>query len=256
MLKKFLFLAGFSLTRITNNAHKPVELNKDENKIIDYVRANNLSMCTTSNLQQTAIACKYIVMNEIPGDFVECGVFRGGNALIAAKIFDLYKINKKVYLFDTFTGMTKPTEYDLRTSDKSSVLNKYLSLRQKEHTDWAYAPIEEVKENFRKCGLLKDNVIFCKGEVESTLDQVNNIPSAISFLRLDTDWYESTKKELEILYNKLVPGGILVIDDYGHYDGARKAADEYFKKHSPPPFLSFIDNSARIGVKVAISTLK
>ena len=88
------------------------------------------------------------------------------------------------------------------------------------------------------------------------MDQVSNIPSAISFLRLDTDWYESTKKELEILYNKLVTGGILVIDDYGHFDGARKAVDEYFKKHSPPPFLSFIDNGARIGVKVTTSTLK
>jgi hypothetical protein len=254
MLKKFLFLAGFSLTRITNNAHKPVELNEDENKIIDYVRANNLSMCTTVNLQQTAIACKYIVMNKIPGDFVECGVYKGGNALIAAKIFDLYKINKKVYLFDTFTGMTKPTEYDYRISDKSSVLKKYLSLRQNDHTDWAYASIEEVKENFRKIGLLNDNVFFCKGKVENTLDKVSNIPNTISFLRLDTDWYESTKKELEILYNKLVPGGILVIDDYGHYNGAKKAVDEYFKEHSPPPFLSLVDNGARIGVKVETNT--
>jgi O-methyltransferase len=211
-------------------------------------------MCTTLNLQQTAIACKYIAMNKIPGDFVECGVYKGGNALIAAKIFDLYKINKKVYLFDTFTGMTKPGEHDLRTSDKSPSLTKYLSLQQKDHTDWAYAPIEEVKENFRKIGLLKDNVVFCKGKVESTLDQVSNIPKAISFLRLDTDWYESTKKELEVLYNKLVSGGILVIDDYGHFDGAKKAVDEYFEKHSPPPFLSLIDNSARIGVKVGTIT--
>ena len=250
MLKKFLFLAGFSVTRITNNANKPVELNYDENKIIDYVRANNLSMCTTLNLQQTAIACKYIVMNKIPGDFVECGVYKGGNALIAAKIFDLYKTNKKVYLFDTFTGMSEPTEYDLRTSDKSSALKKYLSLRHKDHTDWAYASIKEVKDNFKKANLLKDNVIFVEGKVESTLDQVSNIPNTISFLRLDTDWYESTKKELEVLYNKIVSGGILVIDDYGHFDGARKAVDEYFKKHSPPPFLSIIDNSARIGVKI------
>ena len=91
MIKKLLFSLGFSLTRIANNVVKPVELNEDENRIIDYVRANNLSMCTTLNLQMTAIACKYIVMNKIPGDFVECGVYRGGNALIAAKIFNLYK---------------------------------------------------------------------------------------------------------------------------------------------------------------------
>jgi hypothetical protein len=250
MLKKLLFSAGFNLTRVSNSTNKPVELNEDENKIIDYVRANNLSMCTTLNLQQTAIACKYIALNKIPGDFVECGVFKGGNALIAAKIFDMYKINKKVYLFDTFTGMTKPTKYDLRTSDKALMLTKYLSLQQKDYTDWAYASIEEVKENFKKVHLLKDNVVFVKGEVEKTLDLSINIPNVISFLRLDTDWYESTKKELNILYDKLVAGGILVIDDYGHFNGARKAVDEYFKKHSPAPFLSLIDNGARIGVKV------
>lgn len=256
LLKKFLFLAGFSLNRIGSNSNKPVELNEEENKIIDYVRAHELSMCTTLNLQQTALACKYIVVNKIPGDFVECGVYKGGNALIAAKIFDLYEINKRVYLFDTFTGMTKPTEHDLRTSNKSSTLKKYLERRQNDHTDWHMASIEEVKENFRKIGLLKDNVVFCKGMVEDTLDQVSNIPDTISFLRLDTDWYESTKKELEVLYNNLAPGGILVVDDYGQFDGARKAVDEYFKKHSPPPFLSFIDNGARIGVKVTTSTLR
>jgi hypothetical protein len=130
LLKKFLFLAGFSLTRITNNSLKPVELNEDENKIIDYVRANNLSMCTTLNLQQTAIACKYIVMNKIPGDFVECGVYKGGNALIAAKIFDLYKSEKKVYLFDTFSGMSEPSKYDVLTDGKLPMLDRYLSVKR------------------------------------------------------------------------------------------------------------------------------
>jgi hypothetical protein len=256
LLKKFLYLAGFRIYRIDKNSNKPIELDKEENRIIDYVRANELSMCTTLNLQQTALACKYIAINKIPGDFVECGVYKGGNALIAAKIFDLYKINKKVYLFDTFTGMSEPTKHDSRTGDKSSTLNKYLSRQQNDHTDWAYASIEEVKENFRKIGLLKDNVIFCKGKVETTLNLVSNIPETISFLRLDTDWYESTKKELEVLYSKLVLGGILVVDDYGQFDGARKAVDEYFKIHSPPPFLSLIDNGARIGVKVKTTTLK
>jgi O-methyltransferase len=256
MLKKFLFSLGFSLTRITNNSLKPVELNEDENKIIDYVKANNLSMCTTLNLQQTAIACKYIVMNKIPGDFVECGVYKGGNALIAAKIFDLYKSDKKVYLFDTFTGMSEPSKCDVLTDGKLPMLDRYLSVKRENYTNWANASIEEVKENFIKLNLLSDNVIFVKGKVEDTLEEAEIIPKVISFLRLDTDWYESTKKELEKLYEKLVNGGILVIDDYGTFDGAKKAVDEYFKKHSPPPFLSPIDNGARIGVKVGTDTRK
>jgi O-methyltransferase len=248
-VKNFLYSRGFSLTRITKDPNKPIELSDEENEIIYYVRSNNLSMCTTLNLQQTAVAAKYIAINNIPGDFVECGVFRGGNALIAAKIFKMYKMTKKVYLFDTFTGMTEPTRYDLRTRSKSPTLKKYLLRKRESYTDWAYASIEEVKENFQKCNLLTSNVVFVKGKVEDTLEQESNIPHAISFLRLDTDWYESTKIELEKLYEKLVPGGILVVDDYGCFDGARKAFDEYFEKHSPPPFLSLIDDGARIGIK-------
>ena len=248
-LKKFLYSRGFKLTRITKDPDKPIELSDEENEIIDYVRSHDLSMCTTLNLQQTAIAAKYIAINNIPGDFVECGVFRGGNALIAAKIFKIHKSEKKVYLFDTFTGMAEPTVYDFNTRSKSTALNKYLLQKRENYTNWAYASIEEVKGNFQKLNLLTSNVIFVKGKVEDTLDQENNIPHTISFLRLDTDWYESTKKELENLYEKLVPGGILVVDDYGFFDGARKAFDEYFVKHSPPPFLSVIDGGARIGVK-------
>jgi hypothetical protein len=248
-IKNFLHSRGFSLTKITKDPNKPIELSDEENEIIHYVRSNELSMCTTLNLQQTAVAVKYIAMNNIPGDFVECGVFRGGNAIIAAKIFEIYKSEKKVYLFDTFTGMAEPTVHDIKTSSKSLALNKYLLQKRENYIDWAYASIEEVKENFQKINLLNNNVVFIKGKVENTLDQESNIPQAISFLRLDTDWYESTKKELEKLYPKLVPGGILVVDDYGSFDGAKKAFDEYFKKHSPPPFLSLIDSGARVGVK-------
>jgi hypothetical protein len=247
--KKYLYLRGFKLTRITKDPDKPIELSDEENEIIDYVRSHDLSMCTTLNLQQTAVAAKYIAINNIPGDFVECGVFRGGNALIAAKIFKIHKSEKKVYLFDTFTGMAEPTVYDFKTSSKSPALDKYLLQKRENHTDWAYASIEEVKENFQKLNLLTSNVVFVKGKVEDTLNQEINIPHTISFLRLDTDFYESTKKELENLYKKLVPGGILVVDDYGSFNGARKAFDEYFEKHFPPPFLSIIDGGARIGVK-------
>ena len=98
--------------------------------------------------------------------------------------------------------------------------------------------------------LFDSNVIFIKGKVEDTLVQANQLPNAISFLRLDTDWYESTKIELDILYEKLIPGGILVIDDYANWNGVRKAVDEFFKELVPPIFFTLIDKGARIGVKV------
>ena len=248
-LKKKLYSAGISINRISQDPNSLIELSDLENEIVQYVRSHNLSMCTTLNLYQTAVACKYIVKNKIPGDFVECGVFRGGNALIAARIFEIHKSEKKVYLFDTFSGMSEPTEFDVSTSTNSPLLNKYLSAKRDNFTDWAYAPIEEVKENFKKINLLNDNVIFIQGKVEDTLNQPEKIPTTISFLRLDTDWYESTKIELETLYKNLVVGGILVIDDYGSFNGAKKAVDEFFSGLSSPPFLSIIDNGARIGTK-------
>ena len=152
--------------------------------------------------------------------------------------------------------MAEPGQYDFTTSDSPHDVNKrslhdvYLSKQQNGYTDWAYSSIEEVKNNFKKLNLLSDKIVFIKGKVEDTLSVVENIPTSISFLRLDTDWYESTKKELETLYDRVVVGGIIVIDDYGFFDGARKAVDEYFT-NSLPPFFSMIDPSARTGVKIA-----
>ena len=102
----------------------------------------------------------------------------------------------------------------------------------------------------KKLNLLDSKVIFVKGKVEDTLIHANQLPNAISFLRLDTDWYESTKKELEVLYEKLIPGGILVIDDYANWNGVRKAVDEFFKELAPPMFFTLIDKGARIGIKI------
>ena len=250
MLKKTLYSMGYHLTRIDGTLSAPIELNVEENRIVNYVRVNNLSMCSTNNLYTTAIAAKYIAQNNIVGDFVECGVFRGGNAIIAAKIFKMYKSENKVYLFDTFTGMSEPGKYDVKTSTKSPAQNKYQLLKKEEYTNWAYASIEEVQESFKKLRL-DSNIIFIKGKVEDTLTQANQLPSAISFLRLDTDWYESTKKELETLYEKLIPGGILVIDDYANWNGVKKAVDEFFEELAPPIFFTLIDEGARIGVKIA-----
>lgn len=251
MLKKTLYSMGYHLTRIDGTPSIPIELNVEENRIVNYVRVNNLSMCSTNNLFTTAIAAKYIAQNNIVGDFVECGVFRGGNAIIAAKIFKLYKSENKVYLFDTFTGMSEPGKYDVKTSTKSPAQNKYLVTKKEDYTNWAYASIEEVRESFKKLSLLDSKVIFVKGKVEETLIQANQLPNAISFLRLDTDWYESTKKELEVLYEKLILGGILVIDDYANWNGVRKAVDEFFKELAPPMFFTLIDKGARIGIKIA-----
>jgi O-methyltransferase len=238
MLKKIarsaLNAAGFDLRRIQPKPTLdlrafPVELSKEDRAVFDYVRTNALSMAADDGLYATLLACRYAAEAHIPGDFVECGVWRGGNAILAADVFKRLAPSKKVYLFDTFSGMTAPTAHDGEVA-----ASEY-------HQGWCLASLDEVRDNFTKYRL---DAEFIVGDVMMTLAQA---PETISVLRLDTDWYETTKHELEVLYPRLSTGGVLMIDDYGHWVGARKAVDEYFNGRRP--FFSYLDYTGRIAIK-------
>jgi hypothetical protein len=108
--------------------------------------------------------------------------------------------------------------------------------------------VNQVRLDFAQYDLLSDNIVFVQGDVLKTLEEYT-IPETISVLRLDTDWYESTKKEMDILYAKVVKNGVLMIDDYGHWGGSKKAVDEYFDECKKRPFLHYIDYAGRIGLK-------
>jgi O-methyltransferase len=191
-------------------------------------------------------AVEYLNAKGLAGDFVECGVWRGGNLMIAKELCRNSAIERKFYLFDTFAGMSAPTDADT-THAGADAGATYRERVREGHVDWVYASIEDVRENFRRAGLLDDRVVFVKGKVEDTLADRRNVPERIALLRLDTDFYESTRAELEVLYPRLVPGGVLIVDDYGHWRGARKAVDEYFK--SAPMLWSRIDYTARMTLK-------
>lgn len=158
----------------------------------------------------------------IAGDIVECGVWRGGNMILARRLAP----TRRCWLFDTFAGMTEPTLHD-RKPNGALALESY---RQKTATrPWAAASLEEVRANFRETGTLDDTLLhFIVGPVEQTLLDPAHIPERIALLRLDTDWHRSTALELEVLYPRLAIGGFLIVDDYGHWLGARKAVDDYF----------------------------
>ena len=249
-LKRFLFSKGITVSRNRSKTNSsPVELDASDLEIINYVRAANLSMGSYDNLYTTALACKHVIEMEIEGDFVECGVYRGGHSIIAAEIFNRYGVEKKVYLFDTFKGMTEPTSNDFSLGSGLPARIKYNNRKYKDHVDWAYCSLIEVKKNFIDAKLMHNNIIFVEGDVLQTIPSKVNSPASISFLRLDTDWYESTKIELEFFYPILSKNGILVVDDYGSWAGSRKATEEYFtNKHKP--FLSLIEGGARVGIKI------
>ena len=180
------------------------------------------SMTSIERITELYNSLEYIRLNNINGDVVECGVWKGGNIIGVMEYLHHYKIDKKIWLFDTFEGMTDPEEndIDLNNNHASNMLHIPIVL--------AYSPIDEVKENLSRSNFNKENLIFVIGDVSETLINKNNIPEKISLLRLDTDWYKSTKDELNYLYPKLENGGVLIVDDYGHWKGSKQAVDEYF----------------------------
>ena len=248
MINKILLSFGFELKKI-NKMPDILELERDEKKIIDHIIEKKLSMASPSRLIATLIAVKHVCHLKIKGDFVECGVWRGGNSIIALKIINKLKDNKNIWMYDTFEGMTKPSEHDYENNTGKNAIIEYKQNQRDDHSNWCYASLEDVKENINN---LKSSskINFIKGDIIETLKNDNNIPDAISVLRLDTDWYESTKKELEILYPKLSVGGVLIIDDYGHWGGCKKAVDEYFEKNGNKPLLIPSDYTGRISIKV------
>ncbi|MBT3275301.1 MAG: macrocin O-methyltransferase [Spirochaetales bacterium] len=195
-------------------------------------------------------AVEYLERNEITGDFVECGVWKGGSCmLMALALLELSQDNRKLYLYDTFSGMTAPTSEDVIAWNNLSVQKKWdeeLRGEKDYFSSWAVG-LEDVKNNMRSVGYPSENINFVPGDICETLDKT--APEKIALLRLDTDWYESTVKELEVLYPLLVSGGILLIDDYGHFKGARKAVDEFFLKLGQFPYLSRSDYTGRVLVK-------
>lgn len=217
-----------------------------ESSVID--RVKDFTMTSPERIVSLIRAIEYVNINNIEGDIVECGVWKGGS--IGACLLTLIKrnnLNTKIWLYDTFEGMNEPTNFDLD-------INGDLAFERMKNEDvenswlWAKAELGVVKENIAAYKYPKENIIYVKGIVEETL-RTDKIPNRIALLRLDTDWYESTKIELEILYPKLVSGGVLIIDDYGHWGGCKKAVDEFFEKLEFKPFLHRIDYTGRLIIK-------
>ena len=194
----------------------------------------------------------HIAYNAIPGAIVELGVWRGGSAMIAIKAMQHFGIERDIWLFDTFNGMTAPSNFDVDHQGKSAA--EQLQQTESEKNSaliWAYASQEEVHANIATTGYPDRLIHFVKGNVLKTVP--NATVDTIALLRLDTDFYDSTRVELEYFYPLLVAQGILIIDDYGHWKGCRLAVDEFFSKLKDSgqtvPFLAAIDYTGRIASK-------
>lgn len=224
----------------------PMDFEKSDIDIIR--RVKDYTMTSPERIVSLIRAVQYIVNNNIPGEIVECGVWKGGSMMaVAMTLLSMNAADKNLYLFDTYEGMTDPGNIDISCrGDKATELLRKTK-KDEEAYIWAYSPLEKVKSNVLNVGYDAQKIHFIKGKVEETIPDKS--PAMISLLRLDTDWYESTQHELTHLYPRLTPGGIIIIDDYGHWQGAKRAMDEYIHDNNIRLFLSRIDYTGRIGIK-------
>ncbi len=246
LIRKTLQRFHYDIVRISEGPRTPTDFENLHNLI--YNKVVNHTMTTAERVYSLIEAVKYIEKNKIEGDIVECGVWKGGSMMAVAETLKYCKnFARNLYLYDTFEGMSEPTEHDKTFYGEAAKKLLEENTEKEKNPIWAYSSLEAVRQAMNSTNYPEDKIKYIKGKVEETIP--GNIPSKIALLRLDTDWYKSTYHEMTYLFPLLTVGGILILDDYGHWQGARKAVDEYFEKKPTRIFLGRIDETGRIAIK-------
>lgn len=239
--------SGFEISRTgpSRGPLPPPELPSDFSpELSDIVRrVRSETMTSPERIAAVVQAVQYVDRFGIPGAIVECGVWRGGSSMAAALSHNPGQ--REFWLYDTFEGMPPPTSADVEHHGRSATAA--LAAEDPASSDvWAISDLEVVKANMLSTGYPAELTHYVVGTVETTIPAV--VPKQIAVLRLDTDWYESTRHELEHLVPLVAKGGVLIIDDYGHWQGARKAVDEWLAKSDRPILLSRTDYTGRMAI--------
>jgi len=209
-----------------------------------YAQCRPYTMTTALEMYNLYASTRYVVANDIQGDFVECGVWRGGSAMVVAATLELLKdTDRRLHLYDTYEGMPAATAEDITHDGESA---GEIETRLEEDGRWLYVGYDEVRKNVLSTGFASERLTMVKGKVEDTIPGA--IPESIAILRLDTDFYESTYHEFVHLYPLLASGGVLIVDDYDYWKGSRQATDQYFSERGIRMLLQRMD-VGRIGVK-------
>ncbi len=229
----------------------PPDVSQEEKEIWHAVRP--YTMTSLERVVSLVRAVQYVAHYGIPGAFVECGVWRAGSMMaVAFALKNAGITDRELYLFDTYNGMPDASDLDVDTSghNANDLLSELRNLPEQDKLEsnvLAQCGLEAVRRNMLSTGYPGERLHFIQGSVENTIPA--HAPGTIALLRLDTDWYESTRHELVHLYPRLVRAGVLIIDDYGHWQGARMAVDEYFQNSSEPIFFNRIDYTGRVAIR-------
>jgi hypothetical protein len=221
-------------------AAMPPDLAAEPDFLVAYERCRPFTMTSLERMYALWQAARHVARARIEGDFVECGVWKGGSSMLAAMALKAAGDSaRSLWLYDTFSGMSEPTAADVDFAGRAA------GAEWKE--GWCQAPLDAVKSALASTGYPTDRLRFVAGKVEETIPR--QAPSKIALLRLDTDWYESTRHELEHLWPRLSLGGVLIVDDYGHWQGARRAVDEFFAARDDAPLLARVDYTGRVAIR-------
>lgn len=220
----------------------------DEAFMALYEECKSHTMTSAEKMFALYRGVRYLDANSIAGAIVECGVASGGSMMMAALASTANAgAERDIWLYDTFAGMPKPSDRDINYRGDRAC-RQWEACQSGDHNEWCYASFETVRENMARTRYPVDKLHFVRGMVEETVP--TEVPDKIALLRLDTDWYTSTKHELVHLYPRLCEGGVLIIDDYGHWEGCRDATDEFLSElNEPVPLLHRIDRLGVIGIR-------
>jgi O-methyltransferase len=239
LLKRLARGTGYEIVNLRRPTRSGLPNDFDKADTAAYFRVRPYTQTSAERIFALRRAVEYVVAARLPGSIVECGVWKGGSMMaIAEALLGCGVVDKDLYLFDTFQGMTEPTVDDPAWTHE---------VWRQQGRAWNAAPLKLVQANLTSTGYPSDRLHYVVGRVEDTLP--DTAPATICLLRLDTDFYESTKCELSTLYPRLVSGGVLIIDDYGSFEGSRKATDEFLGTQIKQILLNRIDSDARIAVK-------
>jgi O-methyltransferase len=246
-VKRLMSVTGYDIVRSERVASDyPSDFDSEHISILNEVRPR--TMTSPERVYALTEAVKYVVRQKISGSIVECGVWRGGSMMaVALALRNLGCTDRSLYLFDTYAGMPKPESVDIDSKGQSAMPMFKSNQTGDDSSDFCLGTLPDVQAGMAGTGYDQKLIHFVKGKVEDTIP--SQAPERIALLRLDTDWYESTRHELEHLFPRLSCGGILIIDDYGYWQGAKKATDEYIAQHVPSLFLNRIDHTGRIAIK-------
>ncbi len=241
---------GFDVVRYPTGRVSALPVDFDPAAALIIGKVRNRTMTSPERLFALIQAVRYVSTAGIVGDIVECGVWRGGSMMAAAlTLIECGDKMRELYLFDTFEGMSPPTSKDVAIDGQPAHTLLGAQKKSDPGSAWCYATLDDVKSGMFSTGYDAVRMHFIQGKVEDSIP--GQAPETIAILRLDTDWYESTRHEMEHLFPRLVRGGVLIVDDYGHWKGCRQAIDEYLQSRGIRLLLNRVDYTGRMAIKSA-----